>query len=35
VYDEGAPFEYYTEKDAKECIGCAVKILSWVKGEIR
>ena len=32
MYDEGDPFEYYTEKDAEECIGCATKILGWVKG---
>ncbi|BBG22855.1 HEPN domain-containing protein [Sulfuracidifex tepidarius] len=34
VYDEGSPFEYYTEKEADECISCAEKILSWVKREI-
>lgn len=35
VYDEGSPYEYYTEKDAEECINCALKILNWVKGEIK
>ncbi len=34
VYDEGSPYEYYTQKDAEECINCAIKILDWVKGEI-
>ncbi|MFP3163569.1 MAG: HEPN domain-containing protein [Acidianus hospitalis] len=33
VYDEGSPYEYYTQKDAEECINCAIKILNWVKGE--
>jgi len=35
VYDEGAPFEYYSEKDAEECVNCAIKILNWVKGDIK
>jgi HEPN domain-containing protein len=35
IYDEGAPYEYYTEKDAEECINCALMILSWVKSEIK
>ena len=33
VYDEGAPFEFYTKRDADECLNCAAKILNWVKGE--
>lgn len=24
VYDEGSPYEYYTQKDAEECINCAI-----------
>jgi HEPN domain-containing protein len=35
VYAEGAPADYYTQKDAKECISCAEKVLSWVKSLIR
>ncbi|BCU67727.1 hypothetical protein HS7_11640 [Sulfolobales archaeon HS-7] len=34
VYDEGSPFEYYTEKEAEECITRAEKILSWAKKEV-
>ncbi|MGC9106518.1 MAG: HEPN domain-containing protein [Thermoprotei archaeon] len=34
VYPEGSPYEYYTERDAEECINCALKILNWVKREI-
>jgi HEPN domain-containing protein len=32
VFDEGAPMDYYTKKDAEECIKCAEKILRWVEG---
>ena len=35
AYDEGAPFEYYTEKDAEDCIKCAETILNWVKGQLK
>jgi len=31
VFDEGAPMDYYTFKDARSCIGCAEKILEWVE----
>ncbi|AWS00351.1 HEPN domain-containing protein [Metallosphaera hakonensis] len=34
VYEEGSPYEYYTEKDADECINCANRILEWVKGQV-
>jgi len=35
AYDEGAPADYYTAKDANECIKCAEKILNWVKSVVR
>ncbi|BDC17686.1 HEPN domain-containing protein [Acidianus sp. HS-5] len=35
VYPEGSPYEFYTEKDADDCMNCAVKILNWVKGEMQ
>jgi HEPN domain-containing protein len=31
VFDEGASMDYYTSKDAEECIKCAEKILKWVE----
>lgn len=31
VYDEGAPMDYYTGRDAEECIRCAELILKWVE----
>lgn len=30
VYEEGSPADYYTVKDASECISCAEKMLRWV-----
>ncbi|MET1160467.1 MAG: HEPN domain-containing protein [Thermoprotei archaeon] len=35
VYDEGAPLDYYTEKDAISCLECAKKIIGWVKEIVR
>lgn len=35
VYDEGIPADYYTDKDSKQCIECAKKIVDWVKDHIR
>jgi len=34
VFDEGAPMDYYTKKDAEDCIKCAEKILRWVEGVV-
>ena len=31
VFDEGASMDYYTSKDAGECIKRAEKILKWVE----
>ena len=31
VFDEGAPMDYYTSRDAEECMKCAEKILKWVE----
>ena len=31
AFDEGAPMDYYTAKDAESCISCAEKILKWVE----
>uniref|UniRef100_A0A7C5TM54 HEPN domain-containing protein n=1 Tax=Ignisphaera aggregans TaxID=334771 RepID=A0A7C5TM54_9CREN len=31
VFDEGAPMDYYSSRDAEECIKCAEKILKWVE----
>ncbi|BFH73811.1 HEPN domain-containing protein [Sulfurisphaera javensis] len=31
VYSEGAPADYYNERNALNCIECARKILDWVK----
>ncbi|MBI5036392.1 HEPN domain-containing protein [Candidatus Micrarchaeota archaeon] len=30
-FDSGSPFEYFTEEDAKKCVGCAGLILSEAK----
>jgi Uncharacterized conserved protein related to C-terminal domain of eukaryotic chaperone, SACSIN len=35
AYVEGAPYEYYTERDADECLNCALRILNWVKGRVK
>jgi len=34
VFDEGAPMDYYTKRDAEDCIKCAEKILRWVEGVV-
>jgi HEPN domain-containing protein len=34
VFDEGAPMDYYTKRDAEECIKCAERILRWVEGVV-
>jgi HEPN domain-containing protein len=31
VFDEGTPMDYYTLKDAENCIKCAERILGWVE----
>ena len=35
VYDEGAPADYYSEEDAKECINCAEGVILWVEQTMR
>lgn len=35
AYDEGAPLDYYTARDAEECIKCAETILNWVKSLVQ
>ena len=35
VYDEGAPADYYNERDARECLECGRKVLEWVRGIVR
>uniref|UniRef100_A0A7J3X5I3 HEPN domain-containing protein n=1 Tax=Thermofilum pendens TaxID=2269 RepID=A0A7J3X5I3_THEPE len=35
AFDEGAPMDYYTSKDAESCINCAKRILEWVEGVAR
>ena len=35
VYDEGAPADYYNERDAEECLECGRKVLEWVRGVVR
>jgi len=34
VFDEGAPMDYYTKRNAEDCIKCAEKILRWVEGVV-
>ena len=35
VYDEGAPFDYYSREDADRCLECAKKIIDWVKSFVK
>ncbi len=35
VYDEGAPADYYTRRDAEACIDCAGRVVSWVEKALR
>jgi len=35
VFDEGTPADYYTRKDAEDCMRCAERIVGWVEGVVR
>jgi len=35
TFDEEAPADYYTSRDAEECIRCAETILRWVEEYVR
>lgn len=35
VFAEGTPADYYTLEDSKRCLGCAEKVLNWVKSIVR
>ncbi len=35
VYDEGAPGDFYTRRDAEECIRCARAVLNWAGEALR
>jgi len=34
VFDEGAPMDYYTKDDGKECLRCANRIIEWVRSHV-
>jgi len=34
VFDEGAPVDYYTIKDAERCLECGKRIVEWISGVV-
>jgi HEPN domain-containing protein len=34
AFAEGAPMDYYTDRDAEACIKCAEAVLGWAEGRV-